>query len=1263
MTDLNIHVIYEDIEKKQTYLADTTVYYSFEHLLKALSGLEIAEDGLANKALDYVLLGHHAELPFTLSTGAVGDKAKRALNFPALSTWKPSVTPFLTNPEAKLALGNARHQREFYKFMFSLLHNEQILRYAKLITAITKDREPKPAKISKHAPDWLVCLMTDGLCSTLNPSNPSLGGREGWTYQHLLSLLILDSASKDVAATKEGVAALISVMFERADADWNHRKFAMFYKLKDAKEFLTAHKDILEAVMPTLSSDAQYIFLTDFARAHTDLITSLPKLLVGLSLSSNKDVQAHAKTYLAQTDSALIHHYLNEYLKDGNAKQRAAAATLLADLGNDSLPILQSALATEKTKSVLDTITQAIKRLEMVNTLDEDTYLAPPVLPLEFQALPESLLEVFEQNYQELLENKRLSAEREIENNQKNKDRQYFWASDWAQREYKNFAKIKPEARTTHLLNALNGKGYLGSQNYIQIATYQGKLFAVPSYHLAHALQALYNKHRRQFSWYDLNKLISPKVFDGIEVRQVVELATRIGYDANTVTGELLDNYLQETGIAQYITDKARVLPFLYDTLEMIGEKLSQSIQSYDGSYQQAAIVRLIERYFEQTPKLLVSELLKIALSSNKTSRSLAQSALVTIPNIHERAIEALTYSKKELRLSAVMWLKDIRHPDAITPLYTLLKKEKDEAIIAYTLTTLEALGEDISIYLSTDALLSNAKKATAKASSSLDWLGFEHLPTLHWTDGTVVDEVIIRHWIVLADKLKDPKPNPLLVRYLELLNQKDATLLSEYLLNAFIAHDTKVISLEEATQEAQKDAPARLQNYQHWAKTYPDYYSHYAKYTLEDVIAELIKESQKQYLGSAIKHKGILALIHHARPIFVVEALKNFSKHHYLRRSQFEAMLLAISDMNDPIIIGYLLGLSRRYKMQSVRTLAKELTSAIAERNHWTADELADRTIASAGLDDNGELLLEYGERTLKAYVDKSDKFILVNEEGKTLKALPTPRQHDDKAQIKEAKTIFSHAKKEYKEVVEHQSQRLFEAMCSERTWTAHDWQTYLFAHPIAKRLLSRLVWLRLDKNKTQLDTFRPSYEEGVLLDLQDEEIHLNEDDTLQIAHNALLDDDTATAWLAHFKDYKIKPLFTQFNQPLPTFKAGATEIDTKKGYVTDTFTLRGVITKLGYKRDEIMDAGSFNSYIKPFDLLGINVVIDFSGSFVPEENMPAVLYALSFEKQTGAYGARALCLNEVPKVLLAVAYHDYLTVANATQGYQENWQQLTPW
>ncbi len=92
-------------------------------------------------------------------------------------------------------------------------------------------------------------------------------------------------------------------------------------------------------------------------------------------------------------------------------------------------------------------------------------------------------------------------------------------------------------------------------------------------------------------------------------------------------------------------------------------------------------------------------------------------------------------------------------------------------------------------------------------------------------------------------------------------------------------------------------------------------------------------------------------------------------------------------------------------------------------------------------------------------------------------------------------------------------------------------------------------------------------------------------------------------------------------------------------------------------------MDAGSFNSYIKPFDLLGINVVIDFSGSFVPEENMPAVLYALSFEKQTGAYGARALCLNEVPKVLLAVAYHDYLTVANATQGYQENWQQLTPW
>ncbi len=53
----------------------------------------------------------------------------------------------------------------------------------------------------------------------------------------------------------------------------------------------------------------------------------------------------------------------------------------------------------------------------------------------------------------------------------------------------------------------------------------------------------------------------------------------------------------------------------------------------------------------------------------------------------------------------------------------------------------------------------------------------------------------------------------------------------------------------------------------------------------------------------------------------------------------------------------------------------ARNLVTQIAERNGWSADELADRTIPTAGFDDSGTLVLEYGERTFTAKMDAKQK------------------------------------------------------------------------------------------------------------------------------------------------------------------------------------------------------------------------------------------------------------------------------------------------
>ena len=124
------------------------------------------------------------------------------------------------------------------------------------------------------------------------------------------------------------------------------------------------------------------------------------------------------------------------------------------------------------------------------------------------------------------------------------------------------------------------------------------------------------------------------------------------------------------------------------------------------------------------------------------------------------------------------------------------------------------------------------------------------------------------------------------------------------------------------------------------------------------------------------------------------------------------------------------------------------------------------------------------------------------------------------------------------------------------------------------------------------------------------------------------------------------------------------ATEINDHKGWLTDTFTLRGVITKLGYQRASIEDGGSFDRYTKPYKQLGIHVQIIFSGSYVPEENIPAVLYELAFSKQTSySWNSNDLPLSEVPPILLAESYADYLKIADATKGFDPDWEKKTPW
>jgi hypothetical protein len=239
-------------------------------------------------------------------------------------------------------------------------------------------------------------------------------------------------------------------------------------------------------------------------------------------------------------------------------------------------------------------------------------------------------------------------------------------------------------------------------------------------------------------------------------------------------------------------------------------------------------------------------------------------------------------------------------------------------------------------------------------------------------------------------------------------------------------------------------------------------------------------------------------------------------------------------------------------------------------------------------------------------------------------------------------------------------QTQRFGEAMVTGRTWSFADWREFVLGHPLMARLAARLVWAaELPGTETSpaagYVTFRPG-DGGALIGVDDEDVTLPDDARVSLVHAATLAEEDVAAWRGHLADYEITPLFDQglgADAPadadlLPDLPDTADTIKTREGWLSDSFTIRGRATKLGYARSQAEDAGWFDAYRKEYASLGLTVEIEFTGAFLPEENITAAVRQLVF-RRTGTWGERGrLALRDVPKALLAVSYRDYLTVAD---------------
>ena len=701
------------------------------------------------------------------------------------------------------------------------------------------------------------------------------------------------------------------------------------------------------------------------------------------------------------------------------------------------------------------------------------------------------------------------------------------------------------------------------------------------------------------------------------------------------------------------------VWPFFAHHVDLLEKALLEPPKN-DWYFDRGALFRAIAT-LPRPPASLVDALFALALGTAKADRQAAQDALAALPGKEPRIAAALADGKAEVRTVAAQWLGRLKAAGALGALEAAVAKEKHDVAKGALLDALQALGQPVERYIDRATLAKEAPKALAKGiPADLGWFPWDALPAVHWADdGQPVPADVLRWLLVQAVKQKSPEPNAVLRKLCALFDAGEREAFGQFVLEVWLHEDVKPDHPDAARDAATRQA----QQVHHSMTTYPKHFAgdpNLGK-SVEQLAALYLGGFLRQPIGSAIGSKGLLAVAAACAQGRAAAPVQRYLKEWYgTRAAQGRALIAMLAWIEHPSATQLMLAVGNRFRTKSFQEEATKQAEALAERKGWSLAELADRTMPSAGFEGDGTLALSFGERVFTARLLPDFKIELLNPEGRKIAALPEPRQDDDAEAAAAAKKALAAAKKEVKSIVALQSDRLYEALCTQRDWPAADWRTYILGHPVVRHLAQRLVWCERDADGRVLRSFRP-LDDGTLTDRDDDPVVLAEDARVAVVHGSQLAGEDGAAWQRHLADYEIAPLFVQFGkQPfaLAPERAGDDRLLEFEGHLLEAFALRGRALKLGWTRGAPGDGGWFTSYDKRFASLGLEATIEFTGNPLPEQNRTVALISLSFSRTDGHAANARIALGKVPPVLLAECRDDLRLVAAEGSGFDAEWE-----
>lgn len=972
--------------------------------------------------------------------------------------------------------------------------------------------------------------------------------------------------------------------------------------------------------------------------------------LVGLACSPSKLARAAAAALLegCRPEAAAL---LEKRAAEGSAEERFHAVKLLHELaGEGSAAFLNARLEAEKAPKVRELLGRLLSPNvadERPTESDDELPTLPPVVVEPEAPLSAEFLNELRQALDEYAAGTRDYYEKHHAQNQ------------WLQPP----PDVTPETaeQIFSLLQSGDAEAchrYRFKRNYMGNAALRltPRIFAHREFKLIHAARWLSIATPGPLMWTLTGHLpyLERPGAPPTDLRTLAAVLRALKLDEGEVISYLFNRYYSSARLKSFMARDEDVWPYLAENMYVLKDALGGDAEPGV----RAAALTLLRR-FPRVPGRLRGRVWDIALGSAKTERPLAQGCLEEEPKKFERIVLSLGDRSAEARAVAAEWLSRLGDARAVEHLRKAFGKEKNESVRDALLRALEKLGASTDEYFDRAKLEEEARAGLGRAGASPPaWLAFDLMPAVAWADtGEAIGADVLKWFVVQSVRQKQVEPSPMLRRYCSTFERAGRERLGQFVLESWVAQDTRGYTPEEAESLAQARA---AQTFRYYAQHAPQY-----GVTQEQLYRDALNALMRVCKGSAINEKGVLALAAACCGAAAAPVVGRYLKEwHGERAAQSKALVRLLAEIDHPAATQTLLSVANRFRTRGIQEEAAKHVELLAERKGWTLDELADRTVPTLGFEPNGELRLDYGARHFAASLDGKFNFVLADGGGKKLKSLPDARKDEDEAKVKEAKKLFADAKKGLKQLLALQRERLYEAMCTQREWSFRDWDAFLNRHPIVGRYCQSLVWVVWDGGRAGA-SFRP-LSDGTLTDARDEEVKLDGDARLRLAHSRTVPQEQAAAWLAHFGDYEVAPLFEQFGREeyvLADDRRRETDVKDFEGHLVEAFKLRGRATALGYTRGQSEDGGWFYTYKKTFLGLKLEAFVEFTGNGLPEENRVVALKSLSFSslgEQTSGYrsSGHSLPLGKIPPVLLSEVWNDLRSIAAQGTGYDPDWE-----